>query len=421
MLLQLLGVQDVDDVMEKYTDADGNWTITRLGWAGRRGRVPPRRRPCRRPGLMAVTAESLRLQAALDAQVEAVTDRQTRSLTAAWVLAWAEVSGDLRDTLTEVLAAQRTDTVTRAYMLRSVRLRGMLQVIAEELAVLAERAGVTITSDLGQVVADAAAAQREILISQLPGLIDATRPSHRRPTRRPGARGDRPARHHQITSRLRPLAPVAYDAVRRELIRGVAVGSNPRDTAARMVTRANGHFDGGLTRALVISRTETLDAHRVAAEQSQNLHTDVLAGWSGSATSPRGPAPRAWPSTAPAPADRSRAPRPPAGPLHPAAEGQAVGRPRVRRRRSLTTWSRRARLVRRTTRSRPGRDPRPHPPRPTQRRRHHVGRPDHAAYDAGVARLVGRDPAASADRRRKQGPRGVLSVVVPDRPAPLQT
>jgi hypothetical protein len=30
MLLQLLGVQDVDDVMEKYTDADGNWTISRV-------------------------------------------------------------------------------------------------------------------------------------------------------------------------------------------------------------------------------------------------------------------------------------------------------------------------------------------------------------------------------------------------------
>jgi hypothetical protein len=228
---------------------------------------------------MAVTAESLRLQAALDAQVEAVTDRQTRSLTAAWVLAWAEVSGDLRDTLTEVLAAQRTDTVTRAYMLRSVRLRGMLQVIAEELAVLAERAGVTITSDLGQVVADAAAAQREILISQLPGLIDP------RDLLTDAQLGDRALEAivqratTQITSRLRPLAPVAYDAVRRELIRGVAVGSNPRDTAARMVTRANGHFDGGLTRALVISRTETLDAHRNAAEQSQNLHTDVLAGW----------------------------------------------------------------------------------------------------------------------------------------------
>jgi SPP1 gp7 family putative phage head morphogenesis protein len=228
---------------------------------------------------MSITAETLRLQVALDAQVQQVTDHQTRALTAAWVRAWAEVSGDLQETLTELLTAQTADKMTRAIMLRSVRLRGVLGVIAGQLEDLVAGAGVTITSDLRQVVADAAAAQREILVTQLPGLVDA------RDLLLDVQLGDRALEAivkrttQQITSRLRPLSPAAYSAVRRELIRGVAVGSNPRQTAARMVKRANGQFDGGLTRALVISRTEMIDAHRAAAEHSQNQQADVLAGW----------------------------------------------------------------------------------------------------------------------------------------------
>lgn len=227
---------------------------------------------------MAITAEALRLQAVLDAQVQQVTDQQTRDLTAAWVAAWAEVSGDLTDTLAELLAAADGGKVTRAYMLRSVRLRGMLTVIAGHLQDLTAAAGVTITSDLAKVVADAAEAQREILAAQLPTmdprdlLVDV--PLTDRALEAIVKRSTQ-----QITSRLKPLSSTAYAAVRRELVRGVAAGSGPRETAARMVKRANGQFDGGLTRALVISRTETLDAHRVAAKAEQDQQSDVLAGW----------------------------------------------------------------------------------------------------------------------------------------------
>lgn len=228
---------------------------------------------------MAITTEVLMLQAALDAQVAAITDQQTRTLTAAWVVAWAEVSGDLRDTLAELLAGATKPRLTRAMLLRSVRLRSVLAQIADHLDTLAASSGVTITSDLKKVVQDAVHAQREILSGQLPGLVDPRDllVNVRSSDRAFDAIVQRAT--EQITSRLRPLSPAAYSAVRRELIRGVAVGSNPRQTAARMVERANGRFDGGLTRALVISRTETLDAHRAAAEQAQNAQADVLTGW----------------------------------------------------------------------------------------------------------------------------------------------
>jgi hypothetical protein len=83
----------------------------------------------------------------------------------------------------------------------------------------------------------------------------------------------------RITSRTRALSRESQSAVRRELIRAVASGSNPRVTAQRIVSRAEGRFNGGLSRALVISRTEMLDAHRAAAAVGQAQHADVLAGW----------------------------------------------------------------------------------------------------------------------------------------------
>lgn len=227
---------------------------------------------------MPVTAETLTLQQQLNTQVQSIVDAQTRALTAAWVVAWAEVSADLRDTLLDLLAAG--GTVSRATMLRSVRLRSVLGQVADQLTTLADDAGVRITSDLQAVVDDAAKAQARIVASQLPARSDLALA-----VARTGAAEDKALEAivhrstQQITSRTRELSPAAYDAVRRELIRGVAVGSNPRATARRMVARTEGQFNGGLTRALTIARTETLDAHRTAAAVSQAQHTDVLTGW----------------------------------------------------------------------------------------------------------------------------------------------
>jgi F like protein len=228
---------------------------------------------------MAITAEAIALQEQLDAQLQTVTDTQTRALVAAWVLAWAEVSGDLRDTLEDLLAGG--GLVTKTTMSRSLRLRTMLAQITDRLDDLADKARIRITSDLRGVVQDAVDAQRGILNAQLPidvdtdalDLLDRPAPANRaldaivkRSTQ-------------QITSRTRPLSREAQVVVRRELIRGVAVGSNPRQTAARMVRRAEKGFNGGLTRALNISRTESVDAHRAAAKVGQDQHAKVLAGW----------------------------------------------------------------------------------------------------------------------------------------------
>lgn len=227
---------------------------------------------------MAVTWRTLSLLNGLRAQVELVVDAQTRSLVRAWVDAWNEIEPDLNQVLLEMLVAG--ENVTKTQLLRSTRLRAALAVIAEHLQTLASQAGVIINSDLADVIATAGAAQASILDSQVPpgfmssaaldtwSLVDANQIDAivRRST-------------EQITSRTRALSREAQQAVRQELIRGVAAGSNPRVVARRILQRVEGRFNGGLTRALTISRTEILSAHREAARVGQAQHPDVLAGW----------------------------------------------------------------------------------------------------------------------------------------------
>ena len=83
----------------------------------------------------------------------------------------------------------------------------------------------------------------------------------------------------QITSRMWVLSDEATEAMRRRLIQGVAAGRNPRDTARLMVADVQDAFDGGLARAQVISRTETIDAYRTGAKAHHEANSDVLQGW----------------------------------------------------------------------------------------------------------------------------------------------
>ena len=83
----------------------------------------------------------------------------------------------------------------------------------------------------------------------------------------------------QITSRMWALSDQASEAMRRRLIQGVAAGRNPRDTARLMVADVQDAFDGGLARAQVISRTETIDAYRTGAKAHHEANSDVLQGW----------------------------------------------------------------------------------------------------------------------------------------------
>lgn len=242
---------------------------------------------------MSITRYTLRLQRSLTLRLDEVTDRQTRIMVAAWVRAWDEIAPDLNTVLLEMLGAG--DKVTTTQMRRSIRLRGALQVVAQHLQTLAEQAGVLITGDLFGVIDTAGAAQASILDSQLPpGTFNPTTMTAwtRVDPRQIEAIVRRSTQ--QITSRTRALSREAQRAVRRELVRGVAAGSNPRVTARRILDRVERRFNGGLSRALTIARTETLDAHRAGAQLGQAQHTDVLAGWTWVSALDRRTCPSCW-------------------------------------------------------------------------------------------------------------------------------
>jgi hypothetical protein len=227
---------------------------------------------------VAITRETLRLQQQLRDEVNTITDQQVRDLVGAWADAWDEVSLDLEAALRDLTTAAEGRRITRALVMRTERLTRSLLVINNRLTTLAKDAGVRITGDLETVVRLADDFQHDIVASQLPPgereLVDAWSKVDGRALRAIVRRSTQ-----QITSRTRPLSREAMTAVRRELVRGVAAGSNPNDVAAKMLQRVEGRFLGGAARATAIARTEMLDAHRQASRESRIANSDVLAGW----------------------------------------------------------------------------------------------------------------------------------------------
>jgi len=226
---------------------------------------------------VAVSRETLRLIAAQQLVVDEQMALAGRRLTASWVRAWRLVKAEWAD-ITRQLATG--EPLTRAQIRRARNVQRALNTIRAMLDELATEAGGMLADQSQVLVHDAARNQAKIIASQLPAG-DPRRAAVLREALLPNRQLDAIIRRttQQITSRLRPLSAEATEAVVDQLVLGAARGTNPRLIAARMLDQVNGAFNGGLTRALVVARTETLDAHRIAAQQAQDQHADVLSGW----------------------------------------------------------------------------------------------------------------------------------------------
>lgn len=207
---------------------------------------------------------------------DGVIDLTTQQLARAWSQAWDEIAQEWREALTELAGmAEDGRWPTRAQVARNVRAQAALQATAEALQHLTEQAQAAVTGDLPALVQLAADHQHAMLAVQLPA-------GYRLPpvAYDPAAVAAIVGRTtQQITALTWPLHPEAEAAMRASLIRGMAVGDNPRKVAADMLNRVQGVFDGGRARAVNIARTEMIDSYRAAAKEREKLHTDVLAGW----------------------------------------------------------------------------------------------------------------------------------------------
>lgn len=227
---------------------------------------------------MAVTAETLRIVDRLRRDLTRMADAQTLALTRAWVEAWDVLQPDFQAALAELMAGAVDGKISRAAVAKNIRLRDALKTARTMLDELARTTDGVIVNDVGEAVLDALDGHAALIGSQLPPNTAAAGVSFTRMS--PDALAAIVERTtKQIHSSTRPLPADVERVMKRELIRGIAVGANPRATAQRMLQQTEGRFNGGLTRALTIARTETLDAHRAATKASEKANKTILEEW----------------------------------------------------------------------------------------------------------------------------------------------
>lgn len=199
---------------------------------------------------------------------------QERDLTERWVNLWDSLASDLQ---AAVLLVQ-TDGATWSRRRRVATLTRALEHVQDRVSELVTAADARLVVDVPEVVATAIDAQAAATRAGLPTAANGMVVGFDRfPTDALDAMITRTT--GRIQSLTKPLTPDMVQAMKVELGKGVAIGDNPRTTAARIMRATEGRFNGGLARALTISRTEMLDAHRAAGHATDQLNTNVLDGW----------------------------------------------------------------------------------------------------------------------------------------------
>lgn len=223
---------------------------------------------------MAITRNTIRIADELHITLSDTLDAHTRALVEAYAIGWDEVAGELAAAIDDLVLSASSGRVTRTQVMRSDRARRALETIGRQMRDVTEHAGVTVTGDVGTVIEAATRGQAALITSQLPAAAAAL---NRVPDRAVAAMTQRVTQ--RIVKTNRRLAREADAAMRRELLRGIAVGDNPRAAARRMLRGIEDRWDGGLARALTIARTETIDAHRAAALAVDKTNRDVVDQW----------------------------------------------------------------------------------------------------------------------------------------------
>lgn len=227
---------------------------------------------------MAVTRQVLDEVARQHGVLDRIHDEQTRTMARRWVEVWRRVDRDLQ---TEALAiAQLGDDAGVSHIIRRTKASQAAAMIASHLSELLAQCADDAARQAVELISQADDDQHTLLAAQLPaGLAGAL-------LRADSGQLDEIGRRtrQQITIRHWYLNRLATEQMKQALIESVAVGTNPADAAAAMVRRVQGAFEGGLARAVVIARTEQLDAYRQASHATWQANRHVMAGWMWCAT-----------------------------------------------------------------------------------------------------------------------------------------
>jgi hypothetical protein len=229
-----------------------------------------------------ITARSLRLLQQLRKTIGGHADDAVRAMTASWLHSWRTLAGEWVTALDQIAdQVERTGRWPTAYDLNRLdRLARATARTRAALDALSAQAGATAGTGAAQIVTATAAAEPGMVAAQLPAAIaaDGLRAYVKRIV--PTALESITVRcQQQIYQRLWPLSADAVDAMRRRLVVGIAVGDNPRVAARAMVRDVEGAFNGGLSRAMTLARTEMLDAYRDTSAYTHQANRDVVDSW----------------------------------------------------------------------------------------------------------------------------------------------
>lgn len=241
--------------------------------------------------------ETLRLAAQVRDEVGAQVDAETRRLVAAWVREFNVLLPELDAAIAELAAAGKDGGwPSRSQIIRASRLQQAIALAEQRLTVLANAAQVNLVNAAGEVVDLAVTLEPRLIASQMPSTAGPTATLAVTFDRLDPAAVDAIVQRstEQITTLTQPIGERAAEVMRQELIRAVPTGVSAEAAARKMLKRLEGGFNGGLTRALIITRTELIDASRAGAAAQQQANSDVLTGWTWSATLDARTCPSCW-------------------------------------------------------------------------------------------------------------------------------
>lgn len=246
---------------------------------------------------MSINHQTLRLLDGMRISMLEPVDHAAQQLIRAWGTAWNELAGEWDAALQDLVASSKDGHwPSRRQVARAKRAQRAMEITRAALHDLTRGLPVTVTQALPAMTKDAVDWSNRITASQYP-LQAGT-------TAQVIATFDRvdPRAIEAIVKRTTgqihalslPLSGQAEQAMKSVLIRGIAVGQNPIEAAKLMLNRVEDAFNGGRNRALVIARTEMLDAHRAAGRAQDKANSKVLAGWQWVAQLDKRTCPSCW-------------------------------------------------------------------------------------------------------------------------------
>lgn len=225
------------------------------------------------------TKEQLAVEAALDLLLLENLSAVERQTVERWGAAWEGVKGELEAALIDLAASNAGGRVTRTQILQSVRLQAALEAMGQALESIVNETSITTGTLLEAAVAEASSAGVQMISAGLTGATRATLRDSLTEASPEQISAIVARSQQQITKRTYYLADEATKAIKAQLVKGIAVGENPRRAASLAYRGIEDQWNGGLARARTIARTEMIDAHRAASQATEQANTDVLEGW----------------------------------------------------------------------------------------------------------------------------------------------